>query len=156
MKKLYISPYGQKVSLKSLAQKNKFTVNYRYEKLPSKLKPWYKYAIDFVNVFRQKTPNIIYANDQQECYMMEKEPFSNIEIEFLDKSLNPKTPSPPTIFQVKVIAQIGSETMELIYKDKVISSKTQSFIINPYQNFDDLDEQQQYYVEEVEICRIMH
>ena len=64
--------------------------------------------------------------------MMENEPFSNIEIEFLDIGLNPKTPSHPARFQVKVIAQIGSETMELIYKDKVISSKSQSFIINPY------------------------
>eukprot|EP00347_Sterkiella_histriomuscorum_P002112 403369430 len=39
MKKLYISPDGQKVSLKSLALKNKLTVDYRFEKLPSKLKP---------------------------------------------------------------------------------------------------------------------
>lgn len=84
MKKLYISPNGQRITIKSLALKGNYEVEYKFERLPSKLKPWYKYGMDFVRVMKSKTPKIIYGNDILKCYMMENEPLANIEIEFLE------------------------------------------------------------------------
>ncbi|CDW87869.1 serine threonine-protein kinase plk4-like [Stylonychia lemnae] len=143
-KKLYISPNGQSVSIKSLALENDYEVQYRFDRLPSKLKPWYKYAMDFVKVMKSKTPKIIYANEVLKCYMMENEPLANIEIEFLTQ---PKEKN-----SVKIFSQVGSEMIELTYRDKIIKSKVQSFLINLFQNYDDLDRQQQYYVDEAHKC----
>jgi len=39
--------------------------------------------MDFIKILKSKTPKIIYANDILKCYMMENEPLSNIEIEFI-------------------------------------------------------------------------
>ena len=71
--------------IKSLAIKNSCVVEYKYDRLPSKLKPWYKYALDFIKVIKSKTHKIIYANNILKCYVMENEPFPNIEIEFFEK-----------------------------------------------------------------------
>jgi hypothetical protein len=82
MKKVYISPNGLNISIKSLALKNNCQVEYKFERLPTKLKPWYKYAMDFVQVIRQKTPKIIYATKLLKCYMMENDPLNTVELEF--------------------------------------------------------------------------
>jgi hypothetical protein len=56
---------------------------YKFEKIPYKLRPWYKYAMDFVKVTRQKTSRIIYANNLLTCHFMENDPLNSIEIEFI-------------------------------------------------------------------------
>jgi len=48
------------------------------------LKPWYKYAYDFVKVIKSKTPKVIYANDVLKCYLMENDPLPNAEVEFIE------------------------------------------------------------------------
>jgi hypothetical protein len=70
--------------MKSVSAVSKYgTLEYRFERLPSKLRPWYKYAFDFVKITKQKTPRIIYANNILKCYFMENEPLNSIEIEFI-------------------------------------------------------------------------
>lgn len=66
MKKIYISPNGKSIILKSMCIKNS-ELEYRFEKLPSKLKAWYKYAVDFISIIKSKTPKIIYANRVLKC-----------------------------------------------------------------------------------------
>jgi len=56
---------------------------YKFEKIPYKLRPWYKYTMDFVKVTRQKTSRIIYANNLLTCHFMENDPLNSIEIEFI-------------------------------------------------------------------------
>ena len=79
MKKIYISPDGQHIVVKSLSIKN-YNLEYKFERLPSKLKAWYKYAYDFVRITKSKTPKVIYANDFLKCFFMENDPLNNIEI----------------------------------------------------------------------------
>lgn len=47
--------------------------------------------------------------------------------------------------------------MEIHYKDSLIEARSKIFVINPYDNFDDLDEGQQFFVEEslkaAQICK---
>ena len=74
-------------------------VNYRFERLPSKLKPWYKYAFDFVDVLQKKTPKILFANECLKGYLMENKPLPNIEIDFVDL-INDR-------LIVKVITKVG-------------------------------------------------
>ena len=82
-KKLYISPDGLVLQMKNVTQTSKYgTLEYKFDRLPSKLKPWYKYAYDFIQITKQKTPRIIYANNLLKCYFMENEPLNSIEIEF--------------------------------------------------------------------------
>ena len=80
-KKLYISPLGERVIVKSLQLKN-YEIEYKFERLPSKLKPWYKYASEFVNVVKKLTPKIVFINNMCKCTVMENEPLPNVEIEF--------------------------------------------------------------------------
>lgn len=42
--------------------------------------------------------------------------------------------------------------MELIYRDRVIQSKQESFLINAYQDFEELNQEQQFYIEEAQKC----
>ena len=82
-KKLYISPDGMVLQMKNVTQTSKYgTLEYKFDRLPSKLKPWYKYAYDFIQITKQKTPRIIYANNLLKCYFMENEPLNSIEIEY--------------------------------------------------------------------------
>ena len=67
--------------MKSLSIKN-YQMEYKFDRLPSKLKPWYKYAYDFIQIAKSKTPKIIYANDFLKCYFMENDPLNSVEIEF--------------------------------------------------------------------------
>lgn len=83
MKKLYISPDGQTMQMKTLKANPKYgTIEYKFERLPSKLKPWYKYAFDFIRITKSKTPRIIYGNNILKCYFMEDDPLNSIEVEF--------------------------------------------------------------------------
>ena len=69
--------------MKSISSNSKYgTLEYKFERLPSKLKPWYKYAYDFVKITQSKTPKIIYANNMLKCYCMENDPLNSFEIEF--------------------------------------------------------------------------
>lgn len=69
--------------MKSVAAVSKYgTLDYKFERLPSKLKPWYKYAFEFIRVTRLKTPRIIYGNNVLKCFMMENDPLNSFEIEF--------------------------------------------------------------------------
>ncbi len=102
--------------MKSIAATSKYgTLEYKFERLPSKLKPWYKYAMDFVRVTRQKTPRIIYANNLLKCYFMENDPLNSIEVEFTQlyqatKSLHSKK-------QVKVTYSKSAVMMSIIFKE---------------------------------------
>jgi polo-like kinase 4 len=73
-------------------------LEYRFEKLPSKLKVWYQYAYDFINIIKSKTPKIIYATDISKCYLMQNDPLPNLEVIFKDQ-----------LKEVKVITQVGSD-----------------------------------------------
>ena len=69
--------------MKSVATSAKYgIIEYKFERLPSKLKPWYKYASDFIRVTKSKTPRIIYANNILKCYYMEDDPLNSFEVEF--------------------------------------------------------------------------
>ncbi len=69
--------------MKSVATSAKYgIIEYKFERLPSKLKPWYKYASDFIRVTKSKTPRIIYANNILKCYYMENDPLNSFEVEF--------------------------------------------------------------------------
>ena len=81
MKKIHISPDGQRVLVKSLAIKD-YEVEYKFERLPTKLKPWYQYAYDFIRLIKTKTPKVIYANNLLKCTLMDNEPLPNVEIDF--------------------------------------------------------------------------
>jgi hypothetical protein len=96
---------------------------YKFEKLPSKLRPWYKYAMDFVKVTRQKTPRIIYANNLLKCYFMENDPLNTLEIEYSGQN------------KVKALYHKGSEQMTLTYKDRCGDQAT-TFEFNIHSDFD--------------------
>ena len=50
-KKLYISPDGMVLQMKNVTQTSKYgTLEYKVDRLPSKLKAWYKYAYDFIQI----------------------------------------------------------------------------------------------------------
>jgi hypothetical protein len=104
-----------------LAFKNNCDIEYRFERLPTKLRPWYKYAMDFVKITRSKTPKIIYANKFLKCYMMENEPLATIEINFTEDALLRFNKRPKN--DVKVVTQIGSDQMEITLRDRVISNR---------------------------------
>jgi len=66
-----ISPDGIKVIIESRKKPGAYVHEYRFDKgLPSKLLPWYKYAADFVNVVRSKTPQIIFEDPLLACALM--------------------------------------------------------------------------------------
>jgi hypothetical protein len=70
--------------MKSVLVNSKYGVlEYHFDRLPSKLKPWYKYAYDFIRVTKSKTPRIIFANNILKCYYMENSPSNSVEIEFI-------------------------------------------------------------------------
>ena len=121
-KKLYISPDGSVLLMKSVSVNSKYgTLEYKFERLPSKLKPWYKYAYDFIRITRSKTPRIIYANNLLKCYLMENQPLNNVEVEFNHDynihlgSYNQQGKMSKQ--DVKVFHTCGSDQMEIIFKE---------------------------------------
>ena len=74
-----ITPNGQKVMLysKLVADCN---MEYDLLELPHKLYPAYKYAYDFVNVLRSKTPKVIYKCTEYKFFLMENDPYHNCEL----------------------------------------------------------------------------
>lgn len=103
-KKLYISPDGLTLQMKTPSKHG--VLEYRFERLPAKLRPWYRYAYEFVRVARSKTPRIIYANNCLKCTLMDNEPLNSIEVEFYQQRP-----------EVKVYFQKGAETMDIVYKE---------------------------------------
>jgi hypothetical protein len=83
-KKLYFSPDGSIVQIKPKHAISKYGIlEYKFERLPHKLRPWYKYVSDFVALNRTKTPRIIYANNVLKCCMMENDPKNTFEVDFI-------------------------------------------------------------------------
>lgn len=95
--------------------------------MPAKFHSIYKYASDFVEVLRSKTPKIIYKTSEVKCYLMENDPFYNFEIKFADKA--------------KLVYQVSSSETLLTTK----SGKKMR--INPYDDYDDLDENYKLYID---------
>lgn len=116
--------------IKSLAFKNNCDIEYRFERLPTKLRPWYKYAMDFTNVIRKKTPKVIYLSKYLKCLMMEDSPLNSLELTFTEASV--LRFHRKATHEVKVITRIGSEHLEIHKKDRFISSKQEVLEINPY------------------------
>lgn len=160
-KKLYISPDGQSLQMKSVAALSKYGVlEYKFERLPSKLKPWYKYASEFVKVTKLKTPRVIYANNLLKCYLMENDPLNTCEVEF----------TLPTAFEigrprrkeVRFYHSKGSDEVELVFRDMTpgVQLRTMANQANRYQfslhELDSVDPEMQYYAQEamkaVKIC----
>lgn len=59
-----------------------YEIEYKFDRLPSKLRPWYKYASEFVNVIKKLTPKVVYADHILKCSLMENEPLPNVEVGF--------------------------------------------------------------------------
>jgi len=74
-----ISPNGRKILLysKLVADCN---MEYNLCNLPNRLRSAYKYAFDFVNVLRSKTPKIIYKCIEYKFCLMENEPYHSCEL----------------------------------------------------------------------------
>ena len=108
--------------------------------MPSKLRPWYKYAMDFVAVVRSKTPRIVYANDFLKCYLMDNPPLANIEIEYKDRALLLFSKRPTN--SVRCLAKVGSSDMELVFEDRIVKNRRESLLIDAHLNFNDLEKDQ--------------
>ena len=78
-----ITPNGQKIILYSKLVED-CNMEYSLQDLPSKLYPVYKYAYDFVNVLRSKTPKIVYKCKEYRFSLMENEPCHNCELHMAD------------------------------------------------------------------------
>lgn len=159
--------------MKAVSTLSKYgTLEYSFDRLPSKLKPWYKYASDFVRVTKQKTARIIYANNLLKCYYMENDPANTCEVEFILPSLEQPPYHRTKIIQkeVKFLYTKGSEEVELIFKDasfpagiilRTLTNLSQNnlikrFAFNLTQDFDSLEPEMQFYTQEamkaVKIC----
>ena len=110
--------------MKAVSASSKYgTLEYKFDRLPSKLKPWYKYASDFVNVTKLKTPRIIYANNVLKCYFMENDPFNTCEVEFTlpcpdyIPHHHQQKLSKSSYKEVKFVYSKGSEDVELVFKE---------------------------------------
>ena len=81
--------------------------------------------------------------------MMENDPLNTVELEFDNQEVQKLLGiTKKRNISTKIVHKIGTEEMEIAVRDNIISNKNEIFLINPYQNFDDLDQMQQFYVEE--------
>ncbi|TNV72620.1 hypothetical protein FGO68_gene7458 [Halteria grandinella] len=175
-KKLYFSPDGQLVLMKQINAISKFgTLEYKFERLPTRLRPWYKYVLDFVTLVRLKTPRIIYANNLLKCTMMEDDPHNSFEIEFSQaRQLNLLgKASRKDQREVKVLYQKGSEDMEIAVSESTGQSQgvylrslaadgskpqrqVTKFSFNIHKEIEELDDELRLYAEEslkaISIC----
>lgn len=92
-------------------------LEYKFERLPSKLKPWYKYASEFVKVTKLKTPRVIYANNILKCYLMENDPLNSCEVEFSVPPSSDVGRPRRTQKEVKFYYTKGMDQVELVFQD---------------------------------------
>ena len=83
---MMISPEGLQIIVKSKVISN-VVYEYSFANLPSKFIPFYKYASDFVNVLRSKTPKIVLITSNGTFKLMDNEPYHNFECKFNDGCL---------------------------------------------------------------------
>jgi len=99
---LKITPNGQKIMLFSKLVED-CTIEYDLLDLPHRLHPCYKYASDFVNVLRSKTPKVILKCTEYKFLLMENEPCHNCELFMSDGT--------------KAVHIIGSPKIDIITSD---------------------------------------
>eukprot|EP01022_Parablepharisma_sp_SALTPOND_P012070 TRINITY_DN1541_c0_g1_i1.p1 TRINITY_DN1541_c0_g1~~TRINITY_DN1541_c0_g1_i1.p1 ORF type:complete len:577 (-),score=55.72 TRINITY_DN1541_c0_g1_i1:5153-6883(-) len=76
---LRITPNGQKVMVYSKLVED-CNMEYDLNDLPHKLYPAYKYAFDFVNILKSKTPKVVYKSSECKFLLMENEPCHSCEL----------------------------------------------------------------------------
>ncbi len=101
-KLMRIAPTGQKIVLCSKLVED-CSMEYDLASLPHKLQPMYKYASDFVNVLRCKTPKVSLRCTEYRFLLMENEPCHNCELYMNDGT--------------KATHTIGCPTMDILTND---------------------------------------
>lgn len=103
----------------SSLQLNSQKLKYLYSKgLPSKLREWYNYAANFVQLLKSRTPKVIMKGRDFKAYLMEDGPFNSATILFNNG--------------VRIEARVQSSQMILVTRDEC------SFEIDCEQNLEDL------------------
>ena len=151
--------------MKNVTSQSKYGIlEYRFERLPSKLKPWYRYASEFVRVTKLKTPRIIYANNLLKCSLMENDPLNSCEVEFtMPTAASDYGRGRKTQREVRFYYITGSDTVELVFKDpsagihlRSMTNQILRYEFNLHQEFDSIEPEMQFYVQEamkaIKIC----
>lgn len=123
-----ISANGQRILVKPKVVDG-CVLEFNLSTLPKQFASIYKYAYDFVNILKSKTPKVILRGDDYKCYLMENEPLHNVEFAKRDGT--------------KACYQMSSSTITITLPDKA------QLQVNPYKEFDSLSEEMKALVEEL-------